>query len=122
MMLDATTRRYECLIRHAERGAPCPTNIELEDESGSYNVSSSLGTLQRNNLITIQKVGRRRTITIVETGATTGLSKPTKIPSNKILRKRGPSVMQPRVNRNPCEWCGARGDYGCGHAGIRLVL
>lgn len=108
---------YKRLKQAAEKGQPCPTNVEL---CGVINSSSTgtpvkaLNKLVAMGLIMIDRRASSRVVTIIETGKQT-LAPVYRPPRPKVSMPRDePSAPDP-VDRTPCFRCGTRRDIGCKH-------
>jgi len=117
---------YDALVRAANVGDRCPTDVMLCDLAGCTSPSTprrALSRLDELGLITIIGGGRHRQIIIASTRKATA-------PTVRCTRDHGRSyaerkarmnagppapVMLRVVDRTPCRRCGVRGDLGCAH-------
>lgn len=131
----------EMVTRAADAGLPCPTNGELAGALGFNSHSgpiNALERLQRRGLIVVERFQIERRVTIVATGKRTKIfnDRPhwRDVPEHQRAEKFPPMprnyrgrplkfvptaeelLNMPRVSRDPCFHCGARGDAGCGCA------
>lgn len=133
----------EMVTLAADAGLPCPTNNEMSCRLGFKSVSgpiNALERLQRRGLIVVERFHMERRVTIVATGNKTKVfnDKPhwRDVPEHQTAEKFPPMpkkrdyrgrplkfvptaeelLNMPRVSRDPCFHCGARGDAGCGCA------
>ena len=114
-------------------GEPCPSNTDLGALLGydqSY-PSALVGLLEMQGQIAVRRGGRGRVVTILAEGPAQGLS--TVNDGRRRLFNRtvdwavriregeeGLSALrrvpvEQLVARDPCTWCGVRGDVGCRH-------
>lgn len=73
-LTDTDRHVYEAISAAAEKGKPCPRNAELVklfDGRAASNASIVIKKLERANLISVERAGRFRTVTILATGKST---------------------------------------------------
>lgn len=108
------------ILEHAAmRGLPCPTNRDIAKEikSGGEFVASAIQQMAGAGVIEIWGNAIVRKIGIFGTKYVTAPTKPT----DQILAKREYSngiIHLPEsryLQRDPCTYCGVRGDIGCRH-------
>lgn len=122
------------MIDHAiASGATCPTNQDICNRLGRSSVSSAsriISVMERQGLIEVERYTVSRRIIIKATGQSTAL-KGNERPHSRLgpsldgaKRKYtrrvfgGSAVEMPShqtVSRDPCFWCGTRGDLPCTH-------
>lgn len=112
----------KALTEAADKGAPCPSNIELSGMVSPGNLGSPykiMDQLEYRGLITIVRGTNWRVVTITETGKSThrNSSDDTKSQFRPRLRvvDRTESAKLPvpptaPVFRDPCPWCATRMD------------
>jgi len=113
------------LVTHAaEMGEPCPSNLVIADVTGSTSGSALVASLERKGLIRVERGNSKRVVTILATGRRTAgqIRKPhwrdrpeTRTKARKVrpkvaLAQEPAPESLPRVDRDTCFWCGARGD------------
>lgn len=123
----------QAIERAAEAGHQCPSNAQIFDlvGCGINQGSQIIAALERKGVITVERRQNRRVVTIVSTGKRTagdisaahwryaGHAK--KIKGGREMHspvRRTDSQIDalPRVDRDPCFFCGARKDAcRCGH-------
>jgi hypothetical protein len=131
---------FALVERAATSGMTCPTNNELAEVAGISSVGSAseiLSRLQQQGLISIERGQCSRVVTILETGKrtagvvsgphwrdqsgrTSAPCKPRQKEDRTIIALRAAEREQaiadlPRHDRDPCSYCGVRGDIGCHH-------
>lgn len=116
----------------AAAGEICPTNGALCELLGMESVGATSGVLsrlERRGLIAVERGQQSRVVTIIETGRkTAGTVKTAHWRLSRDPKTRRPGARQsspasadpadesrPRVDRDPCTFCGVRGDVGCKH-------
>lgn len=127
-------RRGEAVLailkRAADLGAPCPTNDHITAAVSlgeAANVTFALNGLRDMGFIAIASRGGYRRVTICETGQSTDwTARPKRYVkrSQPVFREgremvgsfRGDLPADRYVDRNPCGFCGVRGDVGCRHS------
>ncbi len=118
-------RLYATLRDHASIAAPLPSNETMANAAGIPvgSIGMCLDQLSTRGEIIIEQMpgSARRRVAIVGTALKTDWSV-----SGRGARgdaKRQPVLVDPFapndiaariVNRDPCGWCGVRGDHGCG--------
>lgn len=99
--------------------ATCPTNGEIADMlnlGSDSTVSERMRKLRKDGLITVRRINVGRVVTLVETGESTcAKSKAPRLVEKAAIDSIDVSHM-PRVNRDPCGFCGVRADIGCRHS------
>lgn len=137
---DTDRTVLEIVTKAAEEGRPCPTNNEMSCRLGFKSLSgpiNALERLQRRGLVTVERFHTERRVTITATGKATKVfnDKPhwrdnpdhqteekfPPLPRGRAYRGRPLKFVptadellnMPRVSRDPCFHCGARGDAGC---------
>lgn len=108
------------LVRCANAGLPCPTNVTLTEMLGVVSpdtIASAFRRLEDRGLISVKRHINSRIVTIVGTGRSTA---PGVAPGKRNHADGAAGAddkAQPvRVDRNPCTYCGVRGDIGCRHS------
>jgi hypothetical protein len=108
---------FDELNRAAEAGAPCPTNYTLAaavESSAVSGMSDLMRELEKVGRIKVDRNGGNRRAHILSTGKATGW---TDIVTSRRLHMEDridPTGM-PKVSRDPCPFCGIRGDLPCRH-------
>lgn len=117
---------YDALVRAANVGDRCPTDVTLCELAGCASPSTprrALRQLDELGVITIIGGGRHRQVIITSTRkATAPIVRCTRDHGDNYGRRKarmeaGPAqpVMVRVVDRTPCQRCGVRGDLGCVH-------
>jgi hypothetical protein len=129
---------YAWLSRAAENGDPCPMNFEIGARFGLGLNQSALmiQKLEAEGSIHVERFHQCRRVTILATGRSTAIpdgvmrrhwSERRVVPVRPKPAPPGPRVVgmpggfrgelpaSRYVDRNPCERCGTRRDYGCKH-------
>jgi len=122
----------------AKAGRPCPTNKDLCDQVG-YASSSAPSVvilrLEREGFLRVTRYQNSRQVYVRSVDASTA---PVRNPQphwrerpDHVKRAHRPrrtaevkaltaplveEVLPPRVDRDPCGWCGVRADIGCRHS------
>lgn len=99
--------------------ATCPTNGEIADElnlASDSSVSEAIRRLRNAGLIQSRRIKVGRVVTLLETGESTcGKTKAPRLVEKAAIDSIDVTGL-PRVNRDPCGFCGVRADIGCRHS------
>lgn len=97
------------LLRQADTlKMPCPSNAQIAERMGLNGIScasEALTVLERLGLISIERRGNKRKVTITNG---TPVERPV-----TVAAKVAETLEY--TDRDPCFLCGVRGDYGCKH-------
>ncbi len=128
---------YAMIALAAEAGEPCPSNRIVAAALGFGSVGhvpAVLNRIQAAGLIRIERGSTSRIVTILANGKRTA-GEPGAIhwryrpenrdrrhakygdgrPRKRAERAAASGMRPPRVDREPCFYCGVRGDVGCAH-------
>jgi hypothetical protein len=133
---------FHAIVRAARNGRPCPTNSELAALMGMASPSTSvrvLARLSQRGKIVVQSGQCSRVVDIPALGIGTAgrlparhwregrgqslttharSARPAKVRAEAPPRGRGPNAEHAIIlteSRDPCPYCGVRGDIGCKH-------
>jgi len=130
---------FRLLERAANAGKECPSNNDIADALGCASCSCGprvMNRLEAAGLISVQRGGQSRVVTICATGKRTagdvGAVHWRFRPENKHRRheqsvsplrararlEQEPEPLMLRVERDPCPRCGTRADIGCAHHAV----
>ena len=108
---------FNALAAAARIKAPCPTNYQLADliqASSPSSLSEHLKYLEGDGLIEVIRSGGNRYVIITATGEQTTWTDIRAARQLSHSDRKDPAMM-PKVERDPCFKCGARGDHPCRH-------
>lgn len=108
---------YEALFTAAYLGNPCPSNKVLATVSGHPKASpryasECVSAIEAAGLIQVHR-GHRARIVILATGQATAGDPDDLQPVHRSIVSIIPPTLS--VSRDPCTYCGTRGDIGCEH-------
>ncbi len=130
------------MFKHAaENGVECPSNVTITERLGLSSINAGprfIAVLEKRGLIKVERYSHSRRVTIIETGQSTArcsgnihwssrgivrgpartaeqAKRPERLARAEAHMFRGDLPADRYVDRDPCGFCGVRGDIGCVH-------